>query len=113
MRLEGEAERLTIFIEETDQHRHQPVYAEIVQRARKAGLAGASVFRGLEGFGASSHMHQLHALSLTEDVPVVIVIVDEPDRIEAFMPQIDELVGHGLVLREPVRVITYRAGSKG
>jgi PII-like signaling protein len=112
VRLEGPGERLTIFIEETDQHGHQPVYTEIVQRARRAGLAGASVFRGLEGFGATSRLHQLHALSLEEDVPVVIVIVDEPERIEAFVPELDDLVSHGLVVREPVHVVRYEGGGR-
>jgi hypothetical protein len=99
---------LTIFVGETDQHGHQPLYTEIVARARRAGLAGATVLRGAEGFGAAAHLHKLHPLALSEDVPVVIVIVDEPARIEAFMPVVDELVTDGLVLREDVEVIVYR-----
>ena len=111
MKLEGPGERLTIFVEETDQHGNQPVYAEIVHRARKAGLAGASAFRGLEGFGASSRIHELHAFDLEEDVPVVIVIVDEPARIEAFLPELDGLVSQGLIVREPVHVLSFRRRS--
>ena len=105
--LQGPATRLTIFIGESDQWRHHPVYTEIVHRAHAAGLAGASVMRGIEGFGASSHIHTTRILSLSEDLPVAIVIVDSAERIEAFLPQVDELVTEGLVILDPVNVITY------
>jgi uncharacterized protein len=107
MTLQGPAMRLTIFVGESDQWRHHPVYTEIVHRAQAAGLAGASVVRGIEGFGASSHIHTTRILSLSEDLPVVVIIVDEADRIEAFLPQLDELVTEGLVIMDPVNVITY------
>jgi len=108
MRLEGAGERLTIFVGETDQHRHRPVYAEIVERAQQAGLAGATVVRGIEGFGASSHVHTTRILRLSEDLPVVVIIVDIAERIDAFLPQLDELITEGLVVRESVDIVFYR-----
>ncbi len=108
MKLEGPGERLTIYIGETDQHRHRPLYTEIVERAQQAGLAGATVLRGMEGFGASSHIHTTRILRLSEDLPVVIVIVDLPDRIDAFLPQLDDLISEGLVVREQIEIVVYR-----
>ena len=99
--------RLTVFIGESDQWHHHPVYTEIVHRAHAAGLAGASVMRGIEGYGASSHVHTTRILSLSEDLPVAVVIVDAVERIEAFLPQLDELIGEGLVILDPVTVVTY------
>jgi PII-like signaling protein len=99
--------RLTIFIGETDQWHHHPLYTEIVHRAHQAGLAGASVMRGIEGFGASSRVHTTRILSLSSDLPVAIIIVDAADRIEAFLPQLDELIQEGLVILDPVNVIKY------
>ncbi|MFC5802005.1 DUF190 domain-containing protein [Streptomyces formicae] len=110
-RLTGAALRMTIFVGECDQWHHRPAYAEIVHRAHKAGLAGASVFRGVEGFGASSLIHTSRLLSLSEDMPVAIVIVDTEDRIRAFLPQLDELVGRGMVVLEDCEVIRYTDGE--
>ena len=107
MKLQGPAMRLTIFVGESDQWHHHPVYTEIVHRAHAAGLAGASVMRGIEGYGASSHIHTTRILSLSEDLPVAIVIVDAADRIEAFLPQLDELITEGLIILDPVNVIKY------
>jgi PII-like signaling protein len=107
MKTEGPAERLTIFVGESDQHHHKPLYSEIVHRAHAAGLAGATVLRGIEGFGASNHVHTTRILSLSEDLPVVIVIVDSPEHIDAFLPELDELITDGLVVREHVDVVTY------
>src|SRR3989337_2541793 len=87
MRLEGHQKRLTIFIGESDHHGHTPLATEIVQRAHKAGLAGVSVFRGVEGYGASNHIHTTRILSLSDDLPIVIVIVDRPEAIATFLPQ--------------------------
>ncbi|HET6360278.1 DUF190 domain-containing protein [Streptomyces sp. NPDC002659] len=106
-RLTGTALRVTIFIGESDLWHHKPVYTEIVHRAHKAGLAGASVFRGIEGFGASSLIHTVRLLSLSEDLPVAIVIVDDEERIRAFLPQLDELVTEGLVILDDCEVIRY------
>ncbi|MFG3495897.1 DUF190 domain-containing protein [Streptomyces sp. NPDC047928] len=112
-RLTGTALRVTIFIGESDQWRHRPLYSEIVHRAHAAGLAGASVFRGVEGFGASSLIHTSRLLSLSEDLPVAIVIVDEETRIRAFLPQLDELVGEGLVILDHCEVIRYAGRESG
>lgn len=111
-RLTGRALRVTIFIGESDLRHHKPVYAEIVHRAHKAGLAGASVFRGIEGFGASSLIHTQRLLSLSEDLPVAIVIVDDEERIRAFLPQLDELVAEGLVILDDCEVIRYVGREK-
>lgn len=107
MKLEGPADRLTIFIGETDQHHHRPLYSEIVHRAHAAGLAGATVLRGLEGYGASRHVHTTRILSLSEDLPVIVVIVDRAERIDAFLPELDELITEGLVVREHVEILKY------
>lgn len=107
MRLQGPASRLTIFVGEDDHWHHKPLYHEIVSRARRAGLAGASVLRGIEGFGASSRIHTSRILSLSEDLPIAIVIVDADDKIRAFVGELDELVTEGLVIIDPVEVIRY------
>jgi PII-like signaling protein len=106
-RLTGSALRVTVFVGENDTWHHKPLFSEIVHRAHAAGLAGASVFRGVEGFGASSLIHTSRLLSLSEDLPVAIVIVDTEDRVRAFLPQLDQLVGEGLVILDEVEVIRY------
>lgn len=112
MTLRGEATRLTVFVKESDQWHHRPVYTEIVHRAHEAGLAGASVFRGIEGYGRSSHIHTTRILSLSEDLPTAVIIVDTEEKIRAFLPQVDELVTAGLVMVDQVEVIKY-AGHEG
>ncbi|MEU1529479.1 DUF190 domain-containing protein [Streptomyces fagopyri] len=106
-RLTGGALRVTIFIGESDVWHHRPLYTEIVHRAHAAGLAGASVFRGIEGFGASSLIHTSRLLSLSEDLPVAIVLVDTEERVRAFLPQLDELVWEGLVILDECEVVRY------
>jgi uncharacterized protein len=113
MRLEGPALRLTIFVGEDDTWHHKPLYHEIVHRAHTAGLAGASVLRGIEGYGASSRIHTTRLLSLSEDLPVAVVIVDQENRVRAFLPQLDELVTEGLVMIDPVEVIRYVGRTGG
>ncbi|MFE3632706.1 DUF190 domain-containing protein [Streptomyces cellostaticus] len=105
--LTGRALRLTVYIGEDDTWHHKPLYSEIVHRAHAAGLAGASVFRGVEGFGASSRIHTSRLLSLSEDLPVAIVVVDTEERIRAFLPHLDELVDEGLVTLEECEVVRY------
>ncbi|MBP0451943.1 MULTISPECIES: DUF190 domain-containing protein [unclassified Kitasatospora] len=105
--LTGPALRLTVLVGENDRWHHRPLYSEIVHRARAAGLAGASVFRGIEGFGASSLVHTARLLSMSEDLPVAVVIVDAEERVRAFLPQLDELVAEGLVVLDPCEVIRY------
>lgn len=107
MTLQGPATRLTIFIKEDDQWHHRPLFTEIVHRAHKAGLAGASVFRGIEGYGKSQHIHTTRILSLAEDLPCSVVIVDAEDKIRDFLPVLDELVTEGLVMVDPVEVVKY------
>jgi PII-like signaling protein len=107
MKLERHARRLTVFVGEADAYGHKPLATEIVHRAQQAGLAGATVLRGIEGFGASNHVHTTRILSLSNDLPIVIVIVDEAERIDAFIPQLDDLITEGLVILDDVEVIKY------
>ena len=115
MRLSGPAQRLTVFIGDADHYKHHSLVTEIVHRAQAAGLAGCSVFRGSEGFGASRHLHTSHLLSLSEDLPVAIVIVDDAERVQGFLPVLDELVSEGLVIVDDVTVHRYvgRSSSSG
>ncbi|MFJ5774027.1 DUF190 domain-containing protein [Streptomyces sp. NPDC093094] len=103
----GRALRLTVFVAEDHTWRHRPLYAEIVHRAHEAGLAGASVFRGVEGFGASSLIHTSRLLSLGEDLPVAVVVVDTEEHVRAFLPMIGELVGEGFVTLDEVEVVRF------
>jgi PII-like signaling protein len=112
MKSQSEGQLLRIFIGESDRWEGRPLYEAIVHRARAAGLAGATVIRGLEGFGAHSRLHTTRILRLSEDLPVVVEIVDEGDRIEAFLPALDEMVVEGMVTLEKVRVIAYRAPER-
>lgn len=107
MSLSGAALRLTIMVGESDQWHHRPLFTEIVHRAHAAGLAGATVLRGIESFGASSRIHTTRLLSLSEDLPVVIVIIDRHERVRAFLPELHELVAEGLVTIEECEVIRY------
>ncbi|HEX4655230.1 MAG TPA: DUF190 domain-containing protein [Mycobacteriales bacterium] len=107
MHLTGSAQRLTVFVGDSDHYHHHSLVTEIVRRAQAAGLAGCSVFRGSEGFGASRQLHTSHLLSLSEDLPVAVVIVDSVERIQAFLPVLDELVSEGLVIVDDVTVHRY------
>jgi hypothetical protein len=108
MKLPSEAERLRIYIGESDKFEGRPLYEVIVEQARRRGLAGATVLRGTLGFGAHSRIHSAKILRVSEDLPMVVEIVDQPDRIAGFLPEIDSMVGEGLVTRETVGVILYR-----
>ncbi|MGW2844300.1 DUF190 domain-containing protein [Streptomyces sp. NPDC001274] len=106
--------RLTVLVGESDGWHHRPVFTEIVHRAHRAGLPGASVFRGIEGFGASSMIHTQRLLSLSEDLPVAVVIVDREDRIRAFLPQIGELVATGgLVVLDACEIVRFDGDGDG
>lgn len=107
MELSGPAKRLTILIGERDQVGHHSLTTELVHRAHAAGLAGVSVFRGVEGYGKSNHIHTTRILSLSDDLPVCIVIVDRAEAIEPFVADILELVEGGLVTVEDVDVLHY------
>jgi PII-like signaling protein len=112
MTLQGEGKLLRIFIGESDRWQHKPLYEEIARAARSGGLAGATVIRGIEGFGASSHLHTTRILRLSEDLPLVIEIVDTAEKIDAFLSEIDPMIADGLVTVERVEVRAYRASSR-
>ncbi|WP_309058972.1 DUF190 domain-containing protein [Streptomyces sp.] len=112
-RLTGSALRLTVFVGENDTWHHRPLYSEIVHRAHAAGLAGASVFRGIEGFGASSLVHTSRLLSLSEDLPVAVVVVDTEERVRAFLPELDALVTGGLVTLDHCEVVRCPGRADG
>lgn len=108
MKLPSEAFLLRIFIGESDRRDGRPLHEVLVEEARRRGLAGATVVRGFLGFGANSRIHTSKVLRLSEDLPVVVEIVDREDRIEAFLPDLDRMITEGLVTLEKVRVIVYR-----
>ena len=111
MILPEEGQLLRIFIGESDKYQRQPLYQWIVKKARESGLAGATVYRGLEGYGASSRLHTAKLLRLSSDLPIVIEIVDTDEKIEEFMPLIDEAIKNGLATLEKVRIRLYRSGK--
>ena len=108
MHLPEEAELLRIFIGESDKHHGRPLYEVIVEEARRRGLAGATVLRATLGFGAHSRIHTAKILRLSEDLPMVVEIVDKAERIAAFLPDLELIMDEGLVTLERVRVIVYR-----
>ena len=109
MENQDDARLLRIFIGESDTHHGQPLYQAIVEVFRRRGLAGATVLRGIEGFGKSSILHAAHILRLSEDLPIVIECVDTSDNIEDILPTLDGMIGDGLVTIERVDVRVYRA----
>jgi len=110
MNLPEEGLLLRIFIGESDKRDGRPLYEVIVEEARRRGLAGATVLRGVMGFGASSRIHTTKILRLSEDLPMVIEIVDEADKINALLPDLDVMIREGLVTLERVRIVLYRNG---
>jgi PII-like signaling protein len=111
MEQQTDARLLRIFIGESDTHDGRPLYQAIVEALRLDGLAGATVLRGIEGFGKSSTLHAAHILRLSEDLPILIECVDTADRIEAVLPALDAMIGDGLVTMERVDVRVYRANE--
>lgn len=110
MKIEGPGKLLTIYIGESDRWHGRPLATAIVERLREMGMAGATVLRGFEGFGARSRIHTTHILRLSEDLPVVIQIVDRADRIEAARRALDEMVAEGLITVSDVEIVLYRHG---
>lgn len=108
IKLPSEAELLRVFMGESDHYGGKPLYEAIIQEARNRGMAGATALRGLMGFGAHSRLHTAKVLCLSEDLPIVVEIVDTAEKIEALLPKLDEMIEEGLVTLERVRVITYR-----
>ena len=111
MMLPEEGHLLRIFVGESDRHGGLPLYEWIVRQARERGLAGATVLRGVEGFGAHSRLHSAKILRLSEDLPIVIEIVDSKEKIEAFLPVIDGSIPEGLATLEKVQIRLYRSGQ--
>lgn len=111
MMLPEEGHLLRIFVGESDRHGGLPLYEWIVRQARERGLAGATVLRGVEGFGAHSRLHTAKILRLSEDLPIVIEIVDSKEKIEAFLPVIDGSIPEGLATLEKVQIRLYRSGE--
>ena len=113
MKIPTEGQLLRIFIGESDRWHGKPLYEAIILRAREQGVAGATMLRGMMGYGAASRIHTAKILRLSEDLPIVVEIVDSKDKIESLLPMIDEMVQEGLVTLESVRVIKYRHSGKG
>src|SRR6266481_997111 len=112
MKISEDGQLLRIFIGESDRWHGQPLYEAIVLKAREMGVAGATMQRGLMGFGAASRIHTAKILRLSEDLPIIIEIVDSADKIDRLLPVIDEMVGEGLVTLEKVTILQYRHGKK-
>ena len=111
MQLPEDALLVRIFVGESDRWQHQPLYEAIVMKARALHLAGATVLRGPMGFGAASRIHTAKILRLSMDLPMVIEIVDTEEKVESFLPFLDEMMGGGLVTLEKIKVIHYREGK--
>jgi PII-like signaling protein len=111
MKLEGEQKLLRIFVGERDRWEGQPLHEAIVAEARKLGMSGATAVKGFLGFGRHSHIHTAKLLYVSEDLPIVIEIVDTDERIRTLLPKLDKMVKDGLVTLEKVHVIMYRAGK--
>jgi PII-like signaling protein len=108
MRLEGSKKRLCLYLGQSDRRGDRSLVEVIVEHAREEGLAGATVISGFEGFGASSRIHTAHILRRSADLPVIVQIIDAEDRIRAFLPIVEELVGEGLITLDDVDVFLYR-----
>jgi PII-like signaling protein len=111
VKIEGTGLLARIYIGESDNWHGRPLYDAIVQLLRERGMAGATVLRGIEGFGAKQHLHTTRILSLSQDLPVLIEVVDQEERLRAVLPELDAMVGDGLITVERVEVIAYRANG--
>ena len=113
MRIDGQGLLVRIYIGESDQWEGRPLYQAIVGLLRDRGIAGVTVLRGIEGFGANAHLHTSRILRLSEDLPVLIEVVDQEDRVRAILPELDGMVSDGLITLEKVEVLAYRSGRAG
>ncbi len=111
MKIEGTGLLVRIYVGEADTWHGRPLYEAIVHLLRDRGLAGATVLRGIEGFGARAVLHTTRILRLSEDLPVLIEVVDQEERVRAVLPELDAMVTDGLITLEPVEIIAYRADS--
>lgn len=111
MKLDQHSKMLRIYIGEDDRHEGKILHEVIVKKARERGMAGATVFRAIEGYGAHSRMHSESILRLSADLPIIVVLVDKPERIESFIPVLDDLIQDGLVTIEDIEVVLYRSAS--
>ncbi len=109
MRIDGPALLVRIYIGESDHHEGRPLYEAIVQLLRQRGLAGTTVLRGIEGFGRNARVHTTRILHLSSDLPILIEAVDEEAKIRAVLPELDAMVGEGLITLEKIEVIAYRS----
>ncbi|KTB48169.1 DUF190 domain-containing protein [Dehalogenimonas alkenigignens] len=110
-KIEGEQVLMRVFIGESDTHSGRPLYLTLLELFKSRGLAGATVLRGIGGFGARSHIHTTHLLRLSQDLPVVIEVVDSQEHLDGVLPEVEKLMGDGLITMEKVRVIRYGASS--
>jgi PII-like signaling protein len=107
----ADGRRIRLYIGESDRWHGKPLYKAIVERMREEGLAGATVIRGIEGFGGHSHLHTSRILRLSEDLPVVVEIVDTPERIDAVLPILDEMVADGMLTLDDVELVSFRSSA--
>lgn len=112
MRIDGPALLARIYIGESDHQDGRPLYEAIVGLLRERGIAGATVLRGIEGYGRAARLHTSRILRLSDDLPILIEVVDREDRLRALLPEIDAMVGEGLITLEHVEVIAYRSSEK-
>lgn len=112
MTLSGEAKLVRIFIGESDQWEGRPLYEALVHRAREEGLAGATVLKGIEGYGAGSVVHTTRILRLSQDLPIVVEIVDSAEKVDAFLEIVTVMVQEGLVTSERVEIIRYQTENR-
>jgi uncharacterized protein len=103
-----EATKLTIYIGDSDRHGRKPLHLAIVELLHEEGISGATVLHGIEGYGSHKRIHTARILDLSGDLPLVIVVVDRPEKIEAVLPKLDEIIGEGLVTTEDVRIVISR-----
>lgn len=113
MTLEGDALLVRIYIGESDQWEGRPLYDAIVRHLRERGIRGVSVFRGIEGYGRSSRVHTTRILALSEDLPILVEAVDEPERVRTVLAELEPMITGGLVTLERVEVVVYRSADKG